>query len=65
MERDQWRYMGNSTFLKINQVHVPLFNRRDGIHKIKKYRKDSFLKIKKKNHQITEKKLKKHASKEK
>ena len=49
MERDQWRYMGNSTFLKINQVHVPLFNRRDGIHKIKKYRKDSFLKIKKKN----------------
>ena len=48
MERDPWHYMGKSTFLKINQIHVPLFNRHNGIHKIEKYRKNSFLKKKRK-----------------
>ena len=43
IEKDHWHCMGNSTFLKINQVHVPLFKRHGGIHKTQKDRKDSFL----------------------
>ena len=56
--------MGNSAFLKINKVNVPLLYRHGGIHKTKKDKTHSQIVTNSKKAKLPRKKNKKHASKE-